>query len=447
MPLSDHDRPETYSAYHTVAKVFLLGNARDAAVIGLKDTGLDVHFEDGEVLHFDLTGRLQRVARPDMQWRRGLSGRMLRLRRRAREEGGALERIHVAAEEADALLAAAHDRMQSVKAAVDTRSLAEVEDRQGDTEQEERLRYLLMRAVAFDQQAASEDVLNFRALYHDIPILPPDQYTSLVLLASDGCRYNKCTFCNFYRDVPYRARPLEQFREHVEQAVRYHGSALASRRHIFLGQANALMGPPAWREEIFRYVNERFELPTPDSQHHQTHWWKGSPTRFTGITSFLDAFIGVRLGADEFAALRQLNLRQIFIGMESGSADLLQWLRKPAEPAQMLETVRAAKQGGVAAGVIVLVGAGGERFFDTHVRETVRLMREMQLAAGDFIYLSPLVSAHGAEYDQLAAAEGIEPLSPLRMAEQERQLRAGIGASPTRQGPYVAHYEVEHFVY
>ena len=122
MQLSDHDRPETYSAYHTVAKVFLLDNARAAAVIGLKDTGLDVHFEDGEVLHFDLTGRLQRVARPNMQWRRGLSGRTLRLRRRAREEGGALERIHVAAEQADALVAAAHDRMQSVKAAVDPRS-------------------------------------------------------------------------------------------------------------------------------------------------------------------------------------------------------------------------------------------------------------------------------------------------------------------------------------
>jgi radical SAM superfamily enzyme YgiQ (UPF0313 family) len=269
----------------------------------------------------------------------------------------------------------------------------------------------------------------------------------LVLLASDGCRYNRCTFCNFYRDVQYRTRPLDEFCRHVEQAISYHGDSLAARRHIFLGQANALMGPPQWRGQILEYVNQRFELPAPDESHLQPAWWKGSPTRFTGITSFLDAFIGARIEADEFAAMRQMNLRQIFIGMESGSDELLQWLRKPADTAQMLETVQAAKAGGVAAGVIVLVGAGGERYFDVHVRETVRAIRRMQLTAGDYVYLSPLVPAHGAEYDEVAAREGIVPLTPRRLAEQERLLRDGIGAIPTRHGPYVAHYEVEHFVY
>ncbi len=443
---SDHDRPLLILPYDAVAKV-RLDDSRGAAVLGLKETGLDVHFDDGEVLHFDLAGRLLRVARPNLQWRRGLSGRVLRLRRRTREEGGSLERMHVAAHEADELVATANGRMLAVYAALDAGQFAEHDRQHGGTWQPEVLRPIVTQAAAFDLQAANHDLSAFRTLYHDIPILPPDQYTSLVLLASDGCRYNKCTFCNFYRDVPYRARPLDLFREHVEQAVQYYGAALAARRHIFLGQANALMGPRVWRDEVLHYVNERFELPAPAAPHHQPQWWKGSPTRFTGITSFLDAFIGARISADEFAAMRQLNLRQIFIGMESGSSELLQWLRKPAEPHQMLETVRAAKSGGVAVGVIVLIGAGGERFFDVHVRDTVRLLRDMQLTAGDFIYLSPLVSAHGAEYDELAAAEGIEPLTQKRMAEQERQLRAGLGSSPTRQGPYVAHYEVEHFVF
>ena len=287
----------------------------------------------------------------------------------------------------------------------------------------------------------------FQAVYHDIPILPPDQYTSLVLSATDGCRYNRCTFCNFYRPAQYRVRTVDQFRSHVQQAVRYRGAALSSRRQIFLGQANALMGPRDWRESILHVLNERFELPAPDSPHHQPQWWKGSPTRFTGITSFLDAFVGARIEADEFATMRGLNLRQVFIGMESGCAELLNWLRKPAEPAELLATVRAARRGGVAVGVMVLVGAGGERYFDQHVRDTVDLIRDMQLATGDFVYLSPLVSVQGAEYSELAAADGIDPLTPERIREQEQQLRAGIGASPTRQGPYVAHYEVEQFVY
>ena len=71
----------------------------------------------------------------------------------------------------------------------------------------------------------------------------------------------------------------------------------------------------------------------------------------------------------------------------------------------------------------------------------------MQLDKGDFVYLSPIVAAHGAEYAEQAQADGIEPLSPQRLAQQEQLIRDGIRASPASQGPYVAHYEVEHFVY
>jgi hypothetical protein len=119
-------------------------------------------------------------------------------------------------------------------------------------------------------------------------------------------------------------------------------------------------------------------------------------------------------------------------------------LRKPSTADETLAAVRAAKEGGVRVGVIVLIGAGGEPFFDEHVRETVRLIQAMKLGPGDYVYLSPLVAAHGAEYAEIAAAEGIPPLSPARLAAQESLLRAGI-CQP--RGPYVAHYEVDDFVY
>ena len=171
-------------------------------------------------------------------------------------------------------------------------------------------------------------------------------------------------------------------------------------------------------------------MPPPDVTAFAPDWWQGSLSRFTGITSFLDAFIGVRIPAEEFAAMRQLNLRQIFIGMENAGDALLQWLRKPATAEHMLAAVRAAKAGGVRVGVILLVGAGGERFFDEHVRETVNVIRAMALGPGDYVYLSPLVAAHGAEYAQRAAAENIHPLVPARLAEQEQRMRQGIRVTP-----------------
>ena len=49
--------------------------------MGLTSTGLDLHFGDSTVLHYDLKGRLLRVGQPNVHWRRGLSGRTMRLRR------------------------------------------------------------------------------------------------------------------------------------------------------------------------------------------------------------------------------------------------------------------------------------------------------------------------------------------------------------------------------
>ena len=239
-----------------------------------------------------------------------------------------------------------------------------------------------------------------------------------------------------------------EFRAHVQAAMAYHGRGLALRRGIFLGQANALAGPRSWREEILRIVHESCELPAPDVTGFRPDWWQGSCSRFTGITTFLDAFADVRISAEEFAAMRQLNLRQVFIGMESGDNALLKWLRKPATAQHMLDTVRAAKTGGVRIGVIVLLGAGGERFYDQHVRETVQLIRAMALGPGDHVYLSPLVTAPDTEYEHQAAADHICPLSPARLTAQEQHLRQGIirGTAASCR-PYVARYAVEHFGY
>ncbi len=446
LPCPDHERPETYPAYEVSAKVQLSGG-EETAILGLKSTALDVYFLDGQVLHYDLEGRLLRVGEPNVQWRRGLSGRTIKLRRRARELGGGLERCQIDGGEADQLLNTAHDRMQEVWKAVCGQPTSQRDRLTGEAGLHRQLEQVVTRAAAFDLAAANADLARFRALYHDIPILPPDQYNSFVLLGSDGCRYNHCTFCGFYRNTRYRFRSPSEFREHVEQAVAYHGGGLTLRRGIFLGQANALMGSRVWREEILRCINRRFELPAPDQNRHRPLWWKGSASRFTGISSFLDAFVGVHISAEEFAAMRQLNLRQIYVGMETGDAKLLDWLRKPAQPQQMLDTVHAARQGGVNVGVIVLLGAGGERFFDAHVRETVALIRSMRLSAGDFVYLSPLVAAPDTEYAELAQVAGIRPLSAARMAEQQQLIRQGILAGQSGPGPYIAHYEVEHFVY
>jgi len=440
--MAQESTPEAYPVYQAVQKVRIAGRA-EPVIVGLKSTGLDTYLPDQLVLHHDLEGRLLRMAWPGRQWRRGLSGRMIEVRRREAGSGADLERRLLSADEADRAVDAAAAPMRALAVELpedDVQASARAERHATITQ-------CVAAAARFDARAARDDVARFRAVYRDIPILPPDQYASLVLVASDGCRYNHCTFCDFYRDVPFRAKSPDEFRAHVQAAFTYHGGGLALRRGIFLGQANALLGPRAWREEILGIVNSICELPRPQDTAVAPTWWRGSLTRFTGMTSFLDAFVGANMTADEFAALRRLNLRQVFIGLETGADSLLKWLRKPASSGEMLQTVRAAKAGGVRVGVIVLVGAGGERFFDAHVRDTVQLIRAMQLQPGDYIYLSPLLIGCSAPYAERAAIDDVRPLTPARLAEQEQLLRRGLRSTTAPRGPYIARYEVEQFVY
>jgi len=431
------------SLYHTVAEVTPAGEG--PAFVGLKPTGLDISLPDGLTLHYDLEGRLTRAATPNVQWRRGLSHRTLWLRKRSQEEGGGLESRVLDQRLSDQL---AEETSARARAACDAFRAGRRWPRLAGSESAApvELERLLSRAAQFDARGAHTDWERFRQVYGDIPILPPDQYGALVLLATEGCSYNQCTFCGFYRGVPFRTKSVEQFAAHVRAAVAYHGAALAARRSSFLGQANALTGPREWREAILRELNETFEFPAAAAR-SSSSWWAGSPLRMAAVASFIDVFSGRQMSVAEFAGLRELNLKQVYFGIETGDRQLLSWLKKPATPAQMIAAVTAAKQAGLQVGVIVLMGAGGEPFFESHVTETARLIAAMALGRGDYVYLSPLVDMPETEYAQRAAVKGLAPLSPQRMAEQEQLLRAALPAGPRAERPFVARYDVSQFVY
>ena len=251
---TDHERPETYPVYQAVRKV-RLDDSRESVLVGIKRTGMDTHFPDEQILHHDLAGRLLRISRPNVQWRRGLSGRMIELRRRTREHGGGLDRRVLNDSEINRWVDEAAARMRLVAGAC-----------VGTNRRQYRLlaRHLcpLQRCLScWMRQPASMPVRhatmwrNSRRSTTTFRFSRPISIRRSYWRPSDGCRYNRCTFCGFYRDTSYRAKTLDEFQAHVQAALAYHGRSLALRRGIFLGQANALMGPRPWRKEILRIVH------------------------------------------------------------------------------------------------------------------------------------------------------------------------------------------------
>jgi len=440
-------RPLNDVPAYTTGLQFRVGEAR--VYVALSATELAVYLEGDLAVHYDLEGRWVKTADPGQFWRRSLSGAVLHTRKLSAEEGGGLARMVVPGNEGNAILAAANGPVRQAYEALCGGTAAIELGRPNTETAREKIIPALALAAGFDSLIAARDAEQFRAIYGRVAVLPPDQYNALVLQATEGCAYAGCTFCELYRGVAFRRKSVEEFRQHLRAAVNFHGESLRARRSIFLGEANALTQPVSMLKDIFRVLNEQFELPVPEtpSAAVPASWWLGSKTRFDGVSSFMDAFTNVNRTSRDYFDLRHAGLRRVYIGMESGDAGLLKWLKKPATAESMIHCVQMLKESDILVGVIVLLGAGGKQYAEAHVRETTRVLNELPLARNDYIYFSPLHVFPGSQYNVQAMTDSITTLTRDERQQQEQKLRLALRFDPRRDKPHLAHYELETFIY
>ena len=282
----------------------------------------------------------------------------------------------------------------------------------------------LERALAWDLARYREELEHFRRVYQPIPILPPDQNRALVVQITEGCSFNRCTFCHLYRDVRFRMRPPDELRRHVRAVRELFGRALSLRRGVFLGQANALVVEQEKLVAAIGVVREELgEGP---------------------LGSFIDSFTRPKTLA-ELQQLHELGLDSVALGLESGSAEVLTGLGKPVEVDAAVELIHGVGQAGIRRGVIVLVGAGGRRFAGAHVDGTVAAIAAMQLGRRDRVYLSPLHVIPGSGYEQRMRQDALEPLSTRELDEQAAELRTRLRKSGVAAP--IALYDIRRFIY
>jgi hypothetical protein len=297
------------------------------------------------------------------------------------------------------------------------------------------------RVVSAGSAAMKKRTAAFHRIYAPVGILPPDQYGALVLQLTTGCRYNRCSFCTFYRGQKYVVKSPAAFAEHIRQVRKMLGAAIERRQAIFLGDAGALNVPRHILLEAMSLLAKHF--PAPGAAAHlqsdeiRPRW---------PIYAFMDAFGADTLTGADFAALGRKGLSRVYIGVESGSAAVLEVLNKPVRRQAVTATVKAAKEGGVAVGLIFLLGVGGRRLAALHAEESAALLAELPLDNKDTVFFSELVADEDSSYCHWARRLAVTPLTRKELAEQERAMRAALKAKEAG-GPAVTRYDVREFVY
>ncbi|MGQ9926812.1 MAG: radical SAM protein [Chloroflexaceae bacterium] len=296
----------------------------------------------------------------------------------------------------------------------------------------DKVRAWLEQILAWDEARARADREHFLRIYRPVSIVPPDQYRALVLQVTEGCSWNRCSFCSFYRDRRFRIKTVAALREHIHQVKLFLGRGISLRRTIFLGDANALIVPQPRLRELLAVIREEFpggeEGPSPD------------------LYAFLDIFGGTRKSSEQYAELRDQGLRRVYIGLESGDDAVFRLLNKPGTPQQGVETVVQLKAVGLQVGVILLAGAGGVDLARRHVARSLAALSAMELDAGDLVYISPLITSDDSDYARRACTLGLAPLSDNELAVQLEELKTGARAA-TGGRPRVALYHIEEWLY
>jgi radical SAM superfamily enzyme YgiQ (UPF0313 family) len=184
---------------------------------------------------------------------------------------------------------------------------------------------------------------------------PPSEAHSYILQATIGCSWNKCVYCDMYREKEFRVRALAETLEDLQAAA-----VLTERRidKVFVADGDALvLDLDHWRAIL---EVARRELP-----------------RLTQVSCYATAKNILGKTDAELSELRRLGLNLLYIGPESGDDATLKRIAKGATFAQHVEAAAKAHTAGFRVSVIALLGIGGIERSEVHAEKTAELVTEM----------------------------------------------------------------------
>uniref|UniRef100_Q47EV1 Radical SAM n=1 Tax=Dechloromonas aromatica (strain RCB) TaxID=159087 RepID=Q47EV1_DECAR len=228
---------------------------------------------------------------------------------------------------------------------------------------------------------------------------PPSEAESLILPVTDGCSWNKCTFCEMYTapQKKFVARGEDEVLESIRLTGLRYGNDI---RRVFLADGDALVLPTRRLLTILEAI----------------HTHMPAVRRISSYCLPRNLRKKSQAEIDELAAA---GLKMVYVGAESGDDQVLAAVNK----GETFETTREAldKLGtaGITRSVMILNGLGGKALSMQHAENSARLMNEAQPE-----FLSTLVVSFPKGEERFRAGfPGWEPLVQHELfVEMERFL-------------------------
>ncbi|WP_026180069.1 radical SAM protein [Hahella ganghwensis] len=224
---------------------------------------------------------------------------------------------------------------------------------------------------------------------------PPSEAGSLILQVTNGCSWNKCTFCEMYTAPQKKFKPKQE--DEVLSEIKAVASSQPSVRRVFLADGDAMVLSYRRLHQILVWLNEYF----PNLQRVSSYCL---PRNIRNKT------------VAELAELKSLGLDILYVGAESGDDLVLEKVQKGETQASTVDALVKIKQAGLRSSVMILNGLGGRRYSEQHAVNSANMVN---LAQPD--YLATLVVSFPLGEQRLRS--GFDDFDMLNQKELFREER------------------------
>ncbi len=215
---------------------------------------------------------------------------------------------------------------------------------------------------------------------------PPSEANSLILQVTNGCSWNRCTFCEMYTGEQKQFHPKRQ--HDIETELKAVAAAGDMPRRLFLADGDAMTLSFRRLHAIMTAIRHYL----PKVQRVSAYCL---PRNLKNKT------------VDELTTLRELGLSLMYVGCESGDDEVLAAINKGESYRSSLDALQKIHASGMKSSVMILNGMGGVHYSEQHARNSARLM-----SAAQPNYLATLVVSfpYGMERIQTGFEGRYQPL-------------------------------------
>ena len=220
---------------------------------------------------------------------------------------------------------------------------------------------------------------------------PPSEADSLILQVTNGCSWNKCSFCEMYTQPQKKFKPRPEAK--VLADIQRCGESMQTVRRVFLADGDAMVLSFRRLEAILQAI--RTYLPS-----------------VSRVSSYCLPQNIANKTPEQLQSLHELGLSLVYIGAESGDDTVLQKVQKSETFASTRDAILKLKAAGIKTSVMIINGLGGKHYSEQHAMASAELINTTQ---PEYLATLALFFRDGGRRFSAEFGDDFEPCSTLEL--------------------------------